>query len=184
MSKLPFPHVPLAEVSVFRVFTPGGLFRYRHVQALGLLERKDLGGIDVSEEVEEQAIALRRPLAALVMFLNVVALEDFFRDLGSRLADVVDLKVYFPDIGTLARAPVKHSPTRPQARRYRDPVPLFDFDRLNAHYENAIGVAPIPVGHFPKLQDLVLLRHATAHNGSYARTMRRDFSITSLLRIR
>ena len=92
MTLEPFPSVPFGEFTITRPFTAPGLFAYRHMQANKLLHFPDLADGDMSREQRAEAllrmVSVHRPLAALVIFLSVVALEDFIRDLGARLADI------------------------------------------------------------------------------------------------
>jgi len=173
MPRVPFPDVPIGEWTAFRPFTAPGLFAYRHLQADELLRFPDLGGGDLSREQREQAllqfVSLHRPLAALVLFLNVVAMEDFIRDLGARLADVPTLVNDFPHVVELRPVPVQQPVGRPFARLDRDPAPLIDFAAVNDLYQKCIGIAPIQPTYFPKLYDLALIRHAVAHHGALIR---------------
>jgi len=113
-----FPNVPIGEVTVTRPFTAPGLFAYRHMQAKGLLHFPDFGDGDMNKEQRKDALErmvnVHRPLAALVLFLGVVGLEDFIRDLGARLADVSGLERHFPKIAEL-RPVLKKNPL-PYAR--------------------------------------------------------------------
>jgi hypothetical protein len=169
--RVPFPNVPIGEFTVARPFTAPGLFAYRHMQAVGLLDFPDFGGGDMSQEQRkdalEQMVNVQRPLAALVLFLGVVALEDFIRDLGTRLVDVPGLESYFPNVAQL-RPVLKKNPS-PYARQDRDPAPLSDWPEVNTLYERAIGVAPLARADLPKLHDLALIRHTVAHHAALVR---------------
>jgi hypothetical protein len=166
-----FPNIPIGEFTVTRPFTAPGLFAYRHMQAEGLLHFPDFGGGDMNAEQRKEALAqmvsVRRPLAAIVLFLGVVGLEDFIRDLGARLADVPGLEHHFPNISTLRPVPKKNP--LPFARQDRDPAPLSDWQEVNTLYEQAIGVVPLPVKDLPKLYDLALIRHTVAHHAALVR---------------
>jgi hypothetical protein len=166
-----FPNVPIGEFTITRPFTAPGLFAYRHMQAEELLHFPDFGAGDMNEEQRKDGLArmvnAKRPLAALVLFLGVVALEDFIRDLGARLADVPGLKRHFPYITEL-RPVLKRNP-RPYARQDKDPAPLSDWPEVNTLYQRAIGVAPIAVADLPKLNDLALIRHTVAHHAALVR---------------
>jgi hypothetical protein len=136
-----------------------------------LLHFPDFGGGDMNEEQRKEALAqmvnVHRPLAALVLFLGVVGLEDFIRDLGARLADVPGLERHFPKISALRPALKKNPP--PFARQDRDPAPLSDWLEVNTLYGQAIGVEPLPVADLPKLYDLGLIRHTVAHHAALVR---------------
>lgn len=171
MPKEQFPVVPFGEWTVTRPFTAPGLFVYRHMQAEALLHFPDFGGGDMTEEQRKAALVsmvnVHRPLAALVLFLGVVGLEDFIRDIGARLADVPGLLPYFPNI-TQLRPVMKNNPT-PYARPDKDPAPLSEWSEVNALYQRAIGICPFPVADIPKLHDLALIRHTVAHHAALVR---------------
>jgi hypothetical protein len=171
MAKVPFPDVQIGEFTVMRPFTAPGLFAYRHMQADGLLRFPDMGDGDMSAEQRREVLArmanLQRPLVALVLFLNVVALEDFIRDLGARLADVPGLDAHFPNVSEL-RPRLVNAP-RPFARLDRDPAPLSNLTEVNALYLRVLGVEPIASGELPLLQDLALVRHIVAHHAALVR---------------
>lgn len=175
MPNVPLPEEPVGEFTICRPFTASGLFAYRHMQALSLLDFPDYGGGDLDavqrREALQRAVALHRPLAALVIFLNVVALEDFFRDFGARLADHPALTRYFPSIGRLRMEPVEQKPNRPFARLDKDPVPLIEPQALNKLYQRCLGVGPIPSSEHLYLRDLALLRHTVAHHGAVIRAV-------------
>jgi hypothetical protein len=141
------------------------------MQAVGLLDFPDFSNGDMTEEQRrdalEQMVNVQRPLTALVLFLGVVALEDFIRDLGIRLADVPDLEHHFPNIAQLRPVLKKNPP--PYARQDRDPAPLSDWPGVNTLYERAIGVAPLAASDLPKLHDLALIRHTIAHHAALVR---------------
>jgi hypothetical protein len=166
-----FPSVPIGEFTVTRPFTAPGLFVYRHMQAEGLLNFPDFGGGDMNEEQRKEALVqmvnVHRPLAAVVLFLGVVGLEDFIRDLGARLADVPGLEHYFPNI--VALRPVLRKNPLPYARQDRDPAPLSDWPLVNTLYQRAIGIVPLSVADMPKLHDLALIRHTVAHHAALVR---------------
>jgi len=174
-TKIPFPSEAFGEWTVFRPFTAPGLFAYRHVQADSLLRFPDFGGGDLNTEQRrealDRALVFYRPLRALVIFLNVVALEDFIRDLGTRLTDIDDLAVYFPKIARLRPTLKEADPDRPSARRDKDAARLLKFDEVNALYLDCVGVEPIPKRELPRLCDLALLRHTVAHNGAVSRVV-------------
>ena len=167
----PFPTIPFGEFTVTRPFTAPGLFCYRYMQADGLLQFPDLGGGNMNADQRKDALArmvnVQRPLAAIVLFLGVVALEDFIRDLGARLADVPNLNRYFPHIAEL-RPVLKKNP-QPYARPDKDPAPLSNWSEVNFLYQRIIGVEPIANADLPKLHDLALIRHTVAHHAALVR---------------
>ncbi len=176
VAKVPLPEVPIGEWTVLRPHTAPGLFAYRHVQADGLLQLPDYADDDMSREQRraalDKAVEFKRPLTALVIFLNVVALEDFLRDLGARLADVRGFTTFFPNAAGLATRPRTSRPGKPYARLDQEPISSFlDFEALNQLYETCLGVRPVDPAHFPRLYDLALLRHTVAHHGAIIRAI-------------
>lgn len=173
VEKITFPFVPIAEWSVTRPYTAPGLFAYRHIQALNLLDFPDFGDGDMTREQRREAldrhINIKRPLTGIVIFLNVVALEDFIRDFGMRLSNIENLDKHYPKISVLGMTPQKANPQKPSKQLDKDPAPLMDFDKLNELYESCIGIKPIGQADFPRLYDLTIIRHCIAHNGSIIR---------------
>jgi len=175
MPNVPLPEETIGEFTVLRPFTAPGLFAYRYMQALGLLNFPDYAGGDLDaaqrREALESAVAFHRPLSALVIFLNVVALEDFIRDFGARLADHPGLASYFPSVSGLRMTPTNPAPNRPFARLDRDPVPLVDPVDVNNLYQRCLGIQPFPASEHAQLRDLALLRHTVAHHGAVIRSV-------------
>lgn len=173
MAKVPFPEVPVGETSVFRTFTVPGLFVYRHIQADGLLHFPDFSGGDMTvqqrREALDRAVTLHRPLAALVLFLNIVALEDFIRDLGASLCDIQGLDRYFPQLPSLNIMVKEFDPQKPHSRLDKEPVPFLDFIQVNRLYLECLGIEPIPDVELPRLFDLAIVRHTVAHHGALFR---------------
>jgi hypothetical protein len=173
MSRVPFPNCPFGEFTVSRPFTAPGLFAYRYMQTKQLLHFPDFAGGDMTEDQRKEALALtvnvQRPLAALILFLGVVALEDFIRDLGARLADVPGLEVHFPNVSKLG--PVLQQNVRQYARQDRDPAPLSNWPKVNDLYRQALGIEPIETTDLPILHDLALVRHTVAHHAALVRTI-------------
>ena len=174
MTKILFPNEPISEWTVCRPFTAPGLFAYRHLQADGLLHFPDYGEGELNSEQRrealDRAVTLHRPLTALIIFLNVVALEDFIRDLGARLASIDGLSQFFPKIDQLKLGSIPSKQNKLFARLDKDPIPnLLDFKELNKLYDECIGVQPISETEFPRLYDLTLVRHTVAHNGAIFR---------------
>lgn len=173
MPREPFPSVLLGELTVTRPFTAPGLFAYRHMQAEGLLRFPDFADGDMNAEQRrealEQMVNVHRPLAAVVLFLGVVGLEDFIRDIGARLADLPGLDRHFPEIANL-RPALKKNPS-PYARQDKDPAPLTDWPEVNALYQRVLGVTPIPAKDLPILSDLALVRHTVAHHAALVRSI-------------
>lgn len=173
MERVPFPDVPIGEFTVTRPFTAPGLFAYRHMQAEQLLHFPDMGWGDMSAEQRREAlermVSVQRPLAALILFLNVVALEDFIRDLGARLPDVPGLDAHFPSVSEL-RPKLRKNPQL-YARQDKDPAPLSDWAEVNELYHQVLGVKPIASGELSKLHDLALVRHTVAHHAALVRSI-------------
>lgn len=156
-----------------RPFTAPGLFAYRHMQAEGLLHFPDFADGDMNAEQRrealEQMVNVHRPLAAVVLFLGVVGLEDFIRDIGARLADAPGLDLHFPSITDL-RPVVTKSPA-PYARQDKDRAPLTDWPKVNALYQRVVSISPIPSTDLPILSDLALVRHTVAHHAALVRSI-------------
>jgi hypothetical protein len=171
VAKPKFPTVPIGEWTPMRPNTAPGLFAYRHLQADSLLEFPDMGGGDMSAEQRRESllrmVSLRRPLAAVVLFLNTVALEDFIRDLGARLADAPGLESHFSRIAELLPRPVQNP--RPFGRLDKDPAPLLNWPEVNALYSRVLDVEPIPAAQMSVLHDLALVRHIVAHHAALVR---------------
>lgn len=174
--KTDFPSVTIGEWNALRTQTASGLFAYRYLQSLDLLKypgssQADSSNIE-SQRMWESLINLRRPLTALVIFLNVVALEDFIRDFGIRLSEIENLENIFPNKTKLGLTP--HTPknnNKPSQQTQKDPVSLLDFEALNKLYSSVFGLNPIDSSNFSRLYDLAILRHCIAHNGAIVRTV-------------
>lgn len=175
MTRIPFPDVLVGEFTIFRPQTAPGLFVSRHLQALDLLAFPDLGDGDLDREARKEAleafVGLRRPLGALVLFLHVVALEDYVRDLGARLSDVEALRRLLPAVLGLGPQAVALRSDRPFARLDKDPLPLSDHARVNELYHSILGVVPFPLADIPQLSDLALIRHTVAHHAARVRSI-------------
>lgn len=171
MSLEPFPTVLYTEFTAARHFTAPGLFFYRQMQARQLLHFPDFAGGDLSREQRKvallQMVNAQRPLAALALFLGVVALEDFIRDLGSRLADTPGLDNYFPLVANLRPKPLRQP--RPYARTDKDPATFSDWPATNALYNQVLGINPFLQSDLPKLHDLAIIRHTVAHHAALIR---------------
>lgn len=170
---IPLPEQEVYEWSVFRTHTSTGMYAYRHMQTLNLLEFPDFGGDDLTytqrREALQGAVAFREPLAAITIFLGVVALEDFIRDLGARLADNTFLQSAFPQITGLRTQPVKTNLNKPFARLDKDPATLVDPEDVNKLFQRCLDVEPFAVPEFPRLRDLALIRHTVAHHAAIIR---------------
>jgi hypothetical protein len=173
MSRQPFPTVPLGEFTPTRTSTAPGLFVYRHIQAKSLLDFPDFSGGDMNDEQRKEALEMwanvKCPLNALVLFLGVVALEDFIRDLGFRVAKVPALERHFPHISKLGSIPNRKKNPTPYDRQDNDPATLSDWSAVNSLYQRALGIAPINQAELPKLYDLALIRHIVAHHAALVR---------------
>lgn len=168
MVKEKFPSERISEFSVARSQTIPGLFFYRHLQAMDLLSPSDLGEGDLSPEerrqVLERLMALKRPLTAIVIFLNVVALEDLIRHFAKSLGQVQGIENYIPTIAELCIFKL------PEYRNGNASFSPIHFDLVNSLYEKHLGLRPIQDAEIPKLKDLSQIRHIVAHNGSLIRT--------------
>lgn len=176
MAKIPFPAAHFGMTSVFRLSAPAGLYAYRHVQSLNLLDFPDLADGDLSREQRREAlrgmVAACPPLTALSIFLNIVALEDLIREMGKGLAQLQWVRGAFPQVHALATTPVQPKPGAPPHKPLdTDPFSFVNFKYVNDSYERILGVRPLPDAEFPKLYDLALVRHTVAHHGSVFRTV-------------
>jgi hypothetical protein len=174
--KVPFPQAPIGEWSAWRTNTASGLFGYRQMQAADLLDLPDFGDGDMSSEQRKEAlrqyVVLKRPLTALTIFLGVVALEDFVRDIGARLADCLENQPIFPRASELR--PISLIRKHQFARSDKDAFPTFEPSKVNEVFQWALGVEPIPTAEFPKLRDLSIIRHTVAHHAARVRAIDLD----------
>jgi hypothetical protein len=170
---IPLPDVPIGEWNAIDTRTATGLFAYRHTQAIGLMEFPDVGYGDLDAAQRREALRMmvshQKPLAALALFLGVVALEDFIRDLAARLADTPSCLANFPGLGNLRSQPVNQGSDKGWKRSDKDPVVFLDPEELNKIFKNAIAVEPVPATEFWHLRDLALIRHTVAHHGAVIR---------------
>jgi hypothetical protein len=175
---LPDPQVPLPEAQVgewsfIDTRTVTGLFAYRSMQATGLLDLPDFGGGDLNAKQRRDALAtavsFHKPLAALTLFLGVVALEDFVRDLVARMAENAELAQLFPPLLGLRSQPRARAPDQAFRRLDTDPAGVVDPEEINAVFQQALGVVPIAPQEYWHLRDLALLRHTVAHHAAVIR---------------
>lgn len=170
---IPFPDAPVSEWSAIRTNSAPGLFAYRHIQAIGLLEFPDFGGGDMDAEQRrvalQNAINFQKPLAALAIFLGVVALEDFIRDFGARIADNAQIVLCFPGLAKLRAKPIQRSADQGFKRLDTDPTGVVEPQSVNDLFLNSLGIEPIPTTEYPRLRDLALIRHTVAHHAAIIR---------------
>ena len=175
MNKIPFPSALVGEWTALRTDNPSGLFGYRHSQALQLMHFPDYGSGDMTAKQRRDALnmslVIHKPMTALIIFLNVVALEDLIRNQSINLSNITGLNTYFPNISTLNSSPKLFNPNKPSKQLDNDPFPILDYLKLNTSYLNAMGVEPIPQIEHPKLYDLSIIRHTVAHHGSIIRSI-------------
>jgi hypothetical protein len=167
------PDAPVAQWTGIRTNSATGLFAYRHMQAIDLLEFPDYGGGDLTAEQRRDALRnavnFQKPLAALAIFLGVVALEDFVRDFGARMADNTHISQHFPALAQLRSEPIPRAPDQAFRRLDTDPTGVVDPERVNALFKNSLDVEPIPTSEYPRLRDLALIRHTVAHHAAVIR---------------
>ncbi|MBI5062743.1 MAG: hypothetical protein HZB87_04555 [Desulfatitalea sp.] len=167
------PEAPVGEWNAIDTRTSSGLFAYRSVQAAGHLDLPDFGGGDLNAEQRREvlltAVSFHKPLAALCLFLGVVALEDFVRDLVARMADNPELLQWFPQLANFRSQPKSRTPDQAFRRLDTDPAGVVDPEEINSVFQRAIGVSPIPVHDYWHLRDLALLRHTVAHHAAVIR---------------
>lgn len=171
--RVPLPEVPVSEWSGIDTRTSSGLFAYRSMQASGLLNLPDFGGGNLNTEQRRQAllsaIAFYKPLTALSLFLGVVALEDFVRDLIARMAENPAIAQMFPTLAELRSRPRVRAPDQSFRRLDTDPAGVVDPEEINAVFQKAVGVVPIAPKDYWHLRDLALLRHTVAHHAAVIR---------------
>lgn len=170
---IPLPDAPVAEWTGIRTNSATGLFAYRHMQAIGLLEFPDYGGGDLTAKQRcdalSNAVNFQKPLAALAIFLGVVALEDFIRDFGARMADNIYISQHFPALAQLRSKPKFRAPDQAFRRLDIDPTDLVDPEQVNALFQKSLYVEPIPASEYSRLRDLALIRHTVAHHAAVIR---------------
>ena len=170
---IPFPDASVGEWVGIRTDTAAGLFAYRHLQAVQLLDMPDYGGGDLTDEQRREALRnavnLHKPLAALAIFLGVVALEDFVRDFGARMADNTCISELFPRLVELRAAPISRPVDQAFRRLDTDPTGKIDPQDVNDLFRKALDVEPIPVAEYDRLRDLALVRHTVAHHAAVIR---------------
>jgi len=169
----PLPEVRVSAWTAWSRSTASGLFVFRYSQAINLLSLPDFADSEFDaagrREALDRHVNMMQPLAALSLFLGVVALEDYVRDFGARSAENVDLVSLFPKLTKLALKQ-DTKPNRPVfARVDRDAYIYTDPEQLNFAFRDSIGVEPIPASEYSKLRDLALLRHTVAHHASVIR---------------
>lgn len=171
--QIPLPEVQIGEWSAIDTRTSTGLFAYRSMQASGLLDLPDFGGGDLDAEQRRaalvSAISFHKPLAALSLFLGVVALEDFVRDLAARMSEDAQLIQLFPRLALLRSQPKARAPDQAFRRLDTDPAGVVDPEEINSVFHKSLGVVPIPPQEYWHLRDLALLRHTVAHHAAVIR---------------
>ena len=98
-----------------------------------------------------------------------MALEDFLRDLGGRMASNSFLLRHFPTLQQLRPVPKVRSPSQTFKQLEIEAIASFEPERINDVLRTAIGIAPIPVADYPRLRDLALIRHTVAHHAAVVR---------------
>lgn len=144
------------------------------MQAVNLLRLPDLGEGELNAEQRREAlnnfVSLHKPLSALSLFLGVVALEDFIRDLVSRMAENTELETWFPNLGVLRNQPQKQPETKKHLQLDTDPAGnKIRPEQINKMFQDALGISPIPDSEYSHLRDLALLRHTVAHHAAVIR---------------
>lgn len=172
-SPVPFPDASVSEWSAIRTNSASGLFAYRNAQAINLLELPDFGDGDLTREQRSDALRnavnFLKPLSALSIFLGVVALEDFIRDFGARMADDRLIGEYFPRLKDLRSKPIARGADQTFKRLDTDPTGVIDPELVNGIFSKSLGIEPIPREEFSRLRDLALIRHTVAHHAAVVR---------------
>lgn len=173
MPKVIFPSVPLWESTIFRFNNPTGMFWYKSNQARMLMSPPDFCWGDlISDEIWRRkalndSIILFKPLTAVILFLQIVALEDYIRNINESLPKIKWFDTYFPNIGKL-KAQLK-TPKSVWGPKDIDTIKPLHFEELNKVYSEVFGRWPIYSDEYAKLYDLALIRHTVAHHGSIIR---------------
>jgi hypothetical protein len=128
------------------------------------LEWPDQNGLEKVPDEERRRIKdgflqLCHPITALGLFLGVVALEDFVRDLLHQLRQDDLVSSNFQEL---------QNQDIEKKFRYIDPA------EWNKKLFRLIGLKPIPEKELPHVEDLVRLRNAIAHYGSLTPEAYRD----------
>lgn len=143
------------------------------MQAIQLLEFPDFGGGDMTAEQRRDALRnavnIQKPLPALAIFLGVVALEDFVRDFGARMADDIHISHHFPALAELRAKPILRFGDQAFKRLDTDPTGVIDPESVNGLFKKSLDVEPIPTAGYPRLRDLALIRHTVAHHAAVIR---------------
>jgi hypothetical protein len=162
--KIDFPTALVGEWTPFPVKTPLGLFDYRISQAQRLLEWPDQNGLEKVPDEERRRIKdgflqLGHPITALGLFLGVVALEDFVRDLLHQLRQ--------DDLVSSNFLELQNQDIEKSFKHLRPKCWNKDFLRI-------MGFKPVPTKEISHVADLVRLRNAIAHYGSLTPEAYRD----------
>jgi hypothetical protein len=173
------PTVILPDASIIeytfgiRTNSSSGLFAYRQSQAKELLQLPDFGDGDLDtkqrREALDEAVNFQKPLTALAIFLGVVALEDFVRDFGARMADNIHITAHFPKLIELRSKPIPRTSDKAFLRLDTDPTGVIDPELVNNLFRESINLEPIPASEYPRLRDLALIRHTVAHHAAVIR---------------
>jgi hypothetical protein len=143
------------------------------MQAAGLLKLPDFGGGDLDAQQRREAlltaVSFHKPLAALSLFLGMVALEDFVRDFVARMADDPELLSWFPQLADFRSQAKPRTSDQAFRRLDTDPAGVVDPEQINSVFQRVLGVSPIPVHDYWHLRDLALLRHTVAHHAAVIR---------------
>lgn len=170
---VPFPEAAVWEWTCIDTRTAPGLYAYRHIQASNFVDLPAVGGGDLDAEQCRESLrrfgSLHKPLAALALFLGVVALEDFVRDLAARLADTPECLKHFPHLADLRAKPRSRQPSEMFKRLDTDPAGVLDPEEINLRFKQSMAIEPIPVQEYWHLRDLALLRHTVAHHAAVIR---------------
>lgn len=165
--KIDFPTALVGEWTPFPVKFPLGLFGYRISQARRLLEWPapyDLEKVSDEERrrIKDGFLQLRHPITALGLFLGVVALEDFVRDLLHQLRADDFVVSNFREFQELTPETIE--------KNFKHLRPKC----WNKDFLKIMGFKPVPTKEISHVADLVRLRNAIAHYGSLTPEAYRD----------
>ncbi len=174
MPKIPFPYA--TETNSPQRITASAIFFARSIQAIQFIQIEE--SIDPTgrtpediRTLQELHILIQEPRLALGIFLSVVNLEDFIRQICIELSDYLPLQSYFQNLKDLVVPLKKYEINNPTKRLDGDPFILLDFKKLNTQINNIFWISVIDTNEENKLNDLALIRHIIAHKGSTVRSI-------------
>lgn len=166
----PFYNWPSGEWGIFNTNTSFGLYLYRFCQYRNLADscvkqHIDLSKIDEADRkfFQDSALHFARPLGALILGMQIVALEDYLRyQLDSLLNNSCVLNLY-PD----------SNKQLPKDKSYGERFKLSNISELNQRCERAFGFYLIEEIYIKQIHDLVRIRNIIFHFGGIVSDQKR-----------